>query len=237
MVDRFIDAWRTTGVQRFGFLIGRTEKYEEVPMGIKVVVEAIHEPLQQGDEDGLTVALPWADEERIAKLAAECSPPLQIVGQIFTDLTAQEGDRSKLLYKRHPKSFTMSGLEAILAAKLQLKHPTKTRASSTGIFGSRFVTVIAGGTKDGGADLQAFQVSEAACAMVDADMIEPSVKPGVVRVKSENATGDDEPARYIPEVFYRDKNQYGIEVKQSAKPSFPVEYLMVNVCILVHISI
>lgn len=43
----------------------------------------------------------------------------------------------------------------------------------------------------------AFQVTEQAVAMVEADMIEPSVDPGVVRVKREK--GD----RYIPDVFHR----------------------------------
>ena len=63
--------------------------------------------------------------------------------------------------------------------------------------------------------------------MIDADMIEASVDPGTVRVKDEDRTAGS--ARYIPDVFFRYKNEYGLEVKKSAKPSFPVEYLMVNV--------
>ncbi|CAG8771660.1 3221_t:CDS:2, partial [Acaulospora colombiana] len=68
VVDRFIDGWRKAGVQRFGFLIGRYEPYTEVPMGIKAVVEAIHEPGQHGEVDGVTVGLPWDDEKRVTEL-------------------------------------------------------------------------------------------------------------------------------------------------------------------------
>ena len=66
-------------------------------------------------------------------------------------------------------------------------------------------------------------MSEQAIAMVQADMISPSTEPQSVIVKKETE------GRYIPEVFYRSKNQYGIEVKESAKPTFPVDYLLVNV--------
>ena len=62
--------------------------------------------------------------------------------------------------------------------------------------------------------------------MVQADMIQPSTEPQNVIVKKETE------GRYIPEVFYRHKNQYGIEVKESAKPTFPVDYLLVNVSFL-----
>ena len=60
-------------------------------------------------------------------------------------------------------------------------------------------------------------------------MIEPSVDPGIVRVKEEDRTAGS--ARYVPDVFFRYKNEYGLEVKKSAKPAFPVEYLLVNVCV------
>jgi nuclear protein localization family protein 4 len=227
LVDRFIQAWRSTGNQRLGFMIGHYEPYEKVPMGIKAVVEAIHEPLQEGEVDGLVVPLPWEEEPRIVELSRHCSPPLHVVGQIFTDLTPTEEDKTKQLYKRHPQSFFMSSLEVILAASMQTSHPTVSRASPTGQFGSRFVTAIVSGAKEGVVDISAFQVSEQACAMVAADMIEATIVPGAMRVKQESREPGN--SRYVPEVFYRERNEYGLDVKHSAKPTFPVEYLLVNV--------
>ncbi|KAF9270550.1 polyubiquitin-tagged protein recognition complex, Npl4 component [Marasmius fiardii PR-910] len=227
IIDRFLHAWRRTGSQRFGWLLGRYEPYDKVPMGIKAVVEAIHEPPQEGELDGLTLGLPWEDEPRVRALAAHASTPLTIVGYVFTDLVPTEEDRTKNVYKRHPQSFTMSSLEAIFAATMQSKNPTPSKSSETGKFSSRLVTAILTATEDGQVDVSAYQVSEQAMAMVEADMIDASVDPGIVRLKEEDRTVDS--ARYIPDVFFTYKNEYGLEVKKSAKPAFPVEYLMVNV--------
>lgn len=229
VVDRFLDVWRRTGTQRFGWLLGRYEPYDKVPMGIKAVVEAIHEPPQEGELDGLTLGLPWEDESAVRSLAAAAVAPLTIVGYIFTDLDPSEEDRTKNVYKRHPNSFYLSSLETIFAATLQLQNPTPSRSSTSGKFSSRFVTAVATATEEGGIDINAYQVSEQACAMVDADMIEASVDPGIVRVKEEERTEDS--ARYVPDVFFRYKNEYGLDVQKSAKPCFPVEYLIVNVCL------
>jgi nuclear protein localization family protein 4 len=90
------------------------------------------------------------------------------------------------------------------------------------------VTAVLTATKDGQVDVSAYQVSEQAVAMVEADMIQASVEPGIVRVKEEDRTAGA--ARYVPDVFFSYRNEYGLEVKKSAKPCFPVEYLLVNVC-------
>ncbi|KAJ3768928.1 NPL4 family-domain-containing protein [Lentinula raphanica] len=227
VIDRFLQAWRRTGMQRFGWMIGRYEPYDKVPMGVKAVVEAIHEPPQEGELDGLTLGLPWEDEPRIRNLASQCSTPMTIVGYIFTDLDPREEDRTKNVYKRHPGSFLMSSLEAIFAATMQSRNPMFSKSSSSGKFSSRLVTAILTGTEDGAIDVSAYQVSEQATAMVEADMIEASVDPGIVRVKEEDRSANA--ARYVPDVFFSYKNEYGLEVKKSAKPAFPVEYLMVNV--------
>ncbi|KAG6886821.1 hypothetical protein C0992_002181 [Termitomyces sp. T32_za158] len=227
IIERFLHAWRNTGLQRFGWLIGRYEPYDKVPMGVKAVVEAIHEPPQEGELDGLTLGLPWEDETRIRELAKSASTPLTIVGYIFTDLDPTPEDRSKNVYKRHPGSFYLSSLEAIFAATVQKANPTLSRSSSTGQFASRLVTAVLTATEDGHVDVSAYQVSEQAVAMVEADMIEASVDPGIVRVKEEDRS--QETARYVPDVFFTFKNEYGLEVKKSAKPCFPVEYLMLNV--------
>lgn len=227
IVDRFLQAWRKTGLQRFGWLIGHYEPYDKVPMGVKAVVEAIHEPPQEGELDGLSLGLPWEDEPRIRELSKMASTPLSIVGYIFTDLDPTPDDRTKNVYKRHPGSFFLSSLEALFAATLQNQNPTASRSSPTGVFASRLVTAVLTATEDGQVDIAAYQVSEQACAMVDADMIEASVDPGIVRVKEDDRNHDS--ARYVPDVFFRYKNEYGLEVKKSAKPCFPVEYLLVNV--------
>ncbi|KAF8078317.1 NPL4 family-domain-containing protein [Lyophyllum atratum] len=228
IIERFLQAWRRTGLQRFGWLIGRYEPYDDkVPMGVKAVVEAIHEPPQEGELDGLTLGLPWEDEPRIRELGKSASTPLTIVGYIFTDLDPTPEDRTKNVYKRHPGSFYLSSLEAIFAATMQKDSPTPSRSSPTGQFASRLVTAVLTATEDGQVDVSAYQVSEQAVAMVDADMIEASVDPGIVRVKDEDRSEDS--ARYVPDVFFTYKNEYGLEVKKSAKPCFPVEYLMLNV--------
>lgn len=229
IVDRFLHAWRQTGLQRFGWLLGHYEPYEVVPMGIKAVVEAIHEPPQEGELDGLTLGLPWEDEQRVRALAAAANPPMQIVGYVFTDLDPSPEDRTRNVYKRHPGSFFLSSLEAIFAATLQNTYPTPSRSSPTGSFSSRLVTAVLTATEEGAVDIAAYQLSEQATAMVAADMIEPSVDPGIVRVKEEDRTAGS--ARYVPDVFFTYKNEYGIEVKKSAKPAFPVEYLLVNVSV------
>ena len=46
IVDGFIEGWRRTGDQRFGYLIGRYTEYTDVPLGIRAVVSAIYEPPQ-----------------------------------------------------------------------------------------------------------------------------------------------------------------------------------------------
>ncbi|KAK4683809.1 nuclear protein localization protein 4, partial [Tremellales sp. Uapishka_1] len=196
LIDNILGAWRRTGTQRIGFLIGRWEKYEIVPMGVKAVVEAIWEPKQQGELDGLTVETPWEDEERVEEIASWCDKGLQVVGMIYTDLTPSPEDLTKVSYKRHAQSFTASSIELLLSAAYQISHPLPTKASPTGHFSSRFVTCCLTGTEEGGIDVIAWQATEQGEAMVKAGIVEASVDPGVVRVRK---AGEGE---YVPEVFY-----------------------------------
>lgn len=60
-------------------------------------------------------------------------------------------------------------------------------------------------------------------AMVRDGIVEASVDPALMRVKASTHEC------YVPEVFYKYKNEYGRDVQGIAKPTFPVEYLLVSV--------
>lgn len=222
LIESFLNYWRLSGSQRFGYLYGRYEPYLDVPLGVKAVVEAIYEPPQEDHSDGIKLADPWADEERINKVAEACG--LVKVGMIFSDLTDDGTGSGSVVAKRHVNSYFLSSLECIFASEMQRRHPNATKQAVNGKFSSKFVTCVISGDTEGNIDVKAYQVSDTLTSLTDAGIVEASRKPSVMRVK------DSIPhERYVPEVFYKYKNEYNVVVQQSAKPSFPVEYLIVNV--------
>ena len=69
IVDNFLAGWRTCGYQRFGYLYGYYRPYLDVPLGIKAVVVAIYEPLQDNSVDGLELISPDPLEETVENMA------------------------------------------------------------------------------------------------------------------------------------------------------------------------
>ncbi|QID84345.1 nuclear protein localization protein 4 [Saccharomyces pastorianus] len=222
LINEFIQAWRCTGMQRFGYMYGSYAKYDNTPLGIKAVVEAIYEPPQHDEQDGLTMDVEQVKEEMLQIDLQAQEMGLSRIGLIFTDLSDAGAGDGSVYCKRHKDSFFLSSIEVIMAAGHQTRYPNVSKFSEQGIFSSKFVTCVISGNLEGEIDISSYQVSTDAEALVTADMISGSTYPSMAYIDD---TTDE---RYVPEIFYMKSNEYGITVKENAKPAFPVDYLLVT---------
>lgn len=220
LVERFLNYWRTTGHQRIGFLYGSYEVHKDVPLGIKAIVAAIYEPPQVSTRD--TINLLQDDKiNAINDVARQLG--LQMIGWIFTDLVADDMSKGTVKHYRNGTSHFLSAQEVIQAGYFQNQHPNPCRFSPTGFFGSKFVTVCVTGDSQNQVHMEGYQVSNQCMALVRDNCLVPTrdaPELGYVRESTNE--------QYVPDVFFKEKDEYGNEVTQLARP-LPIEYLLVDV--------
>lgn len=220
LVERFLNYWRTTGHQRIGFLIGTYEMHKDVPLGIKATVSAIYEPPQDSTRDSIQLH----QDDRL-EIVNELAKTLghRVVGWIFTDLIAEDIKKGTVQHFRNVSSHFLSAQECIMAGYFQNHYPNMCRLSTDGYFGSKFVTVCVTGDIENQVHMEGYQVSNQCMALVrDGCLVPTKDAPelGYVRESSNE--------QYVPDVFYKEKDNYGNEVMQLARP-LPIEYLLLDV--------
>lgn len=220
ILNKFIDSWRNSGTQRFGILYGSYEPFDKVPLGIKAMVEAVYEPPQLGEADGLSILSDEEEQATVDEIANSLG--LYQVGVVFTDLTDSGKKDGSVLCKRHKETYFLSNLEILMAARSQISHPNKTTFSNSGNYLSKYITSVVSGGLKGEIEPKSYQVSVDAESLVRADILTGSTQPSQLYINENNDR------RYVPDISYLQLNEYNLQVKTTAKPTLPVDFLLVS---------
>jgi nuclear protein localization family protein 4 len=189
VLGSLIEAWRQTGSQRGGFLFGRYVPHKDIPLGITAVVEAVYEPPQANSPQGLQLKEDAAEEARVVAQAKMLG--LQMIGFVWTAIEVVGG---KVVKSRDiDKTFLASGAEMLQAALFQNEHPSPCSHSTTGKYGSKWVSVIVTGTESGEIAPIVFQVSDQMAGMARDGIITTHADPRLLCTVNN-------PAVYVPKV-------------------------------------
>lgn len=221
IVEKFLNYWRKSGHQRMGFLYGRYEPYDGVPLGIRAVVSAIYEPPQTTSPTEIQLTLPNPNQEKINNLAQKLG--LKCVGWIFTDLIMDNPrDGTVQHFRGNSNTYFLTAEECITAGYFQNMYKNYTKLSHDGSFGSKFVTVVVTGDADKQIHFEGYQVSNQCASLVRDGCIVPTYDaPELAYIKESSNE------QFIPDVYFREKDTYNNEVTKIARP-LPVEYLLVD---------
>jgi len=217
IMDRFLERWRTTGHQQAAWLFGSYSKLDDVPLGIRCNVDAIYPMPQEFKSSRLTLS---DDEHEKAILEIADRLGLQRVGWIVTDLDPDKDGLVKNI--RNGETHFVSAEECIIAGRLQAAHPNPCRLAPSGEFGSKFVTIIVTGKDDGQIDFRGYQVSNQGQSLATDGTIVPTLDApefGYTRETSDSL--------FCPDIFYRQKDEYGNDVTKIGRP-LPIEYLLTD---------
>eukprot|EP01097_Dermamoeba_algensis_P007425 TRINITY_DN4684_c0_g1_i1.p1 TRINITY_DN4684_c0_g1~~TRINITY_DN4684_c0_g1_i1.p1 ORF type:complete len:619 (-),score=143.26 TRINITY_DN4684_c0_g1_i1:40-1896(-) len=217
ILDDFLNVWRQTGVQRCGFLIGKYVRDDNIPLGIRAQVSAIFTPPQKGTLKSVELLKDPASEQKLDEFLKILN--LRRVGFVWTSIEVDA--TGKALVSRSADTFVLSGAEYLISSFYQNKYKSPLKKSKSGYFGSKFVSVLITGGKDGSIVPMAYQASNQ-CAWMARDKlmkVSPS-NPSVLQLK----IGD--PKIYIPDVIY---HTGGSTLTKKADPDIPTEFFYVEV--------
>ncbi|CAF4439116.1 unnamed protein product [Rotaria socialis] len=224
MVNRFLEYWRSSGHQRIGFLYGRYEIYDGVPLGVRAVVAAIYEPPQETSKDSAQLIFPDPQEATIDKLAYRLG--IRRIGWIFTDPISNDkrsGTGPVIHHRGSANTLFLTAQECIMVGWFQNKNLNKCKYSSDGYFGSKFVTVVVIGNATGQIQFEGYQVSNQCMALVRSEILLPTFDaPELGYIK------ETSPEQYVPDVYFKEKDSYNNEIMKIGRP-LPLEYLILDV--------
>nr|XP_020856501.1 nuclear protein localization protein 4 homolog isoform X3 [Phascolarctos cinereus] len=212
VADRFLDFWRKTGNQHFGYLYGRYTEHKDIPLGIRAEVAAIYEPPQIGTQNSLEL-LEDPKAEVVDEIAAKLG--LRKVGWIFTDLVSEDTRKGTVRYSRNKDTYFLSSEECITAGNFQNKHPNICRLSPDGHFGSKFVTAVATGGPDNQVHFEGYQVSNQCMALVRDECLLPCRDAPELGYAKESSS-----EQYVPDVFYKDFHSLATYLSQNTSSIF-----------------
>merc|ERR1712071_589175 len=195
LVERFLHYWRATGTQRMGFLYGRYDVHLDVPLGIKGIVAAIYEPPQESSRDSVKL-LDDPHQKVVGEMAATLG--LSCIGWIFTDLLTEDASKGTVRHFRNADNHFLSAQECIMAGHFQSLHPNPCPMSSSGSFGSKFVTVCVTGNDKNQVHMEGYQVSNQCQALVQDECLVPTKDAPELAYARQSSS-----QTYIPDVYYK----------------------------------
>lgn len=219
VVDAFLDPWRETGLQRCGYLLGKYEPDDSIPLGITARVVAIYEPPQKSTKDGV-VLLKDANSDKVDDLLKMLG--LARVGFIWTSLKVDPN--TKQIIADRAADCPLTATEMVRMAHLQDRYPNPWSHSRNGRFGSKFVSVICTGGLNNGVEIEAYQISNQGCALVIEKVIKPvTSKPQFFKVRPSDEQWLN------PDLMYKKEDEYHNVVTVKADPYLPVDYFIIGV--------
>ena len=158
------------------------------------------------------------EQEYVDKIASYFG--IYKVGFIWTDLQTEKNS-GKLT--SHRKDIIVTSNEIIRMAKMQNKYPSICKQSLSGYCGSKFVNVLVNADKQGQIEINSFQVSDQCMSLVKDGIVTNSKETTLMRVRS--SKNND---KYIPDIMFIAKNEYGLDVLQKATPTFPLDFFIIR---------